>query len=300
MSISVRCYLFASDGLQRISQRVMNGLCHGQDALPQYAGTKQRIATAIYELEKGKAARVVRVEGSYLDFDKAGKIQESLARGAFEAIQTYRDLENSKGNTHSSKVFDLAPKLNREKWERENRWTPNQGELDLIVDDLFGRKAAAPLKTAKGITEKPVPLTYEAKEAIEQIRLQLYTLAGKMELLSEQALKGFAFEARRLSADDLEPLWQGFANAADRRREILARYRTGKGVWYASVDIVQWDSLRKSGHTTSYVHERCNSKKEAETAARRLLAENAKYFSAETTIEASVVCDLEWHEEDRN
>jgi len=71
-------------------------------------------------------------------------------------------------------------------------------------------------------------------------------------------------------------------------------------VWYASIDIVQWDPLRKSGQSNSYVHERCDSKKEAEIAARRLLAENAKYFSAETTIEASVVCDLEWNDEDGN
>lgn len=44
----------------------------------------------------------------------------------------------------------------------------------------------------------------------------------------------------------------------------------------------------------SIVHEKCNSKKEAEDAARRLLAENAKYFSSSTSIEADVVCDLEW------
>ena len=42
------------------------------------------------------------------------------------------------------------------------------------------------------------------------------------------------------------------------------------------------------------MHERCNSKKEAEEAARQLLAENAKYFSAESSVEARVVCDLEW------
>jgi len=299
MSISLRSYLFAPDGLQRIPQRVISGLCRGRDAMPQYAGTKQKTATAIYELDNGRPSRILSVEGSYLDFDKAGKVQASLARGAFEAMQTYYDLEQSKA-AQPSKVFDITPKLNREKWQRESRWTPSQAELDLIADDVFERKTATSLKFARGKAQKPPPLTYEAKEAIREIRSQLYLIASKFEGLSEQALKGLSFAARNELSDDLEQLWQGVADAADRRREILARYRTGKGVWYASIDIVQWDPLRKSGQSNSYVHERCDSKKEAEIAARRLLAENAKYFSAETTIEASVVCDLEWNDEDGN
>ena len=53
MSVSLRFYLFADDGLQRISQRVMEGLCHGRDAMPQFAKTKQRVANVVVELENG-------------------------------------------------------------------------------------------------------------------------------------------------------------------------------------------------------------------------------------------------------
>jgi len=61
-----------------------------------------------------------------------------------------------------------------------------------------------------------------------------------MEFLTEPALKGFAFEARRLAENDLDnAVWLGIAEAADRRRKILARYRTGSGVWYASVDVIR-------------------------------------------------------------
>jgi hypothetical protein len=52
-----------------------------------------------------------------------------------------------------------------------------------------------------------------------------------------------------------------------------------------------------TGEIESFVHEKCSSKKEAEEAARRLLAENAKYFSAENSVEARVVCDLEWFDD---
>jgi hypothetical protein len=294
MAISLRFYIFAPAGLQRISRRVMEGLCHGQDAMPQFAGTKQKIANAIVELEDGKPARLLQVEGSYLQFDHTGKVDESLRRSAIEAMETFDALEQSE-RIKPSKVINIAPKLNREKWERENRWSPSKEDLDTIAADIFNRKQAADIKHAKGAAEKPPPLTFEAKNAIEEIRTHVLGIESKIEALSETALKGFAHEARNRSQDDLDnPLWLGIANAADRRREILARYRTGKGVWYASVDVIRWDSTKRSGQTDSFAHERCNSKSEAEEAARRLLAEHARYFSAEVSIEARVICDLEW------
>jgi hypothetical protein len=138
-------------------------------------------------------------------------------------------------------------------------------------------------------------LTFEAKQAIREIQTHLFGIDGKMEFLTEPALKGLAFEARRLAKNDLDnAVWRGVADAADRRREILARYRTGSGIWHASVDVIRWDNSRHSGGSDSVAHDKCNSKKEAEEAARRLLAENAKYFSAESSVEARVVCDLEW------
>ncbi|MBB4396840.1 hypothetical protein [Bradyrhizobium sp. ERR14] len=49
MGLSIRFYLFAQDGLLAISQRVMMGLIRGQDAMPQYAGARQRVADVILE-----------------------------------------------------------------------------------------------------------------------------------------------------------------------------------------------------------------------------------------------------------
>jgi hypothetical protein len=261
--------------------------------MPQYADTRQKVATVIYELENSKPVRLLVVEGSYLDFDKSGRVQESLVRGAFEAMQTYDDLENSKRAT-PSQVLDITPKLNRQKWERESRWTPTQQEIELMEDDIFNRRSAAPLKLAKAKAEKPPPLTYEAKEALRDIGTQLYLVASKLEGLSEQALKGLNFAIRHERGYDLEQLWQGVANAVDRRREILSRYRTGKGIWYASIEFLNWKPNLDSGQSDIIAHKKCESKKEAETAARLLLAEHAQYFSAENSVEAHVVCDLEW------
>jgi hypothetical protein len=91
-------------------------------------------------------------------------------------------------------------------------------------------------------------------------------------------------------------IWRGVAEAVDRIREIRSRYRSGKGVWPATVDISRWDVTRRYAESSSGFHEKCNSKKEAEEAARRRLAEEVQFFSAEYSVEASVVCDLEWYE----
>lgn len=295
MSISVRFYLFADDGLQRISQRVMEGLVHAQDAMPQFANTKQKIANVIVELEEGKPAHITRADGSFLHFDAAGKVHESLVRSGVEAMETFDALERS--NRVKSKVVDLSPKLNRKRWERERRWELTKDDLDLISADLWKMKKAETAKVvqAKGVRAVPPPLTHEARQAVREIQTHVFGIQGKLEYLTEPALKGLAFEARSLAAKDFDDaVWLGVAGAADRRREILSRYRSGSGVWYASVDVIRWNRSRHSGETESFVHKKCNSKKEAEEAARRLLAENAKYFSADISVEARVVCDLEW------
>ena len=112
-------------------------------------------------------------------------------------------------------------------------------------------------------------------------------------------MKALAFEARQLAKVELDSaIWRGVAESADRRREILSLYRSGKGIWHATVDISRWDVTRRYSESVNSFHEKCNSKKEAEEAARRMLAEKAQFFSAEDSVEASVVCDLEWYESD--
>jgi len=139
-----------------------------------------------------------------------------------------------------------------------------------------------------------VPLTHQAKEAIREVEIQLIGIDLKLQELSETALKGFVFELRARAAREAnDPLWLGLAEAADLRREIKARHRTGTGTWYAHVDVTSWDEARNNGQTILSKQEKCSSKKEAEKAAQRLLAEHAKYFSATHSIDASVFCDLE-------
>lgn len=299
MGLSIRFYLFAEDGLQAISQRVMMGLIRGKDAMPQYAGTKQRVADVILENDGKKPVRIERVQGSYLTFDEKGQVHKDLVASLFAALETGMALEEALRKPQT-KIIDLTPKLNREKWERENRWTPSKDDLDAIADDIWRRKEANQprIERAQGIAPRPARVTYEAKEAIREIRTNLIGIDNKLRWLSEPALKGVAFEARENAKIESDgPLWIGIAEAAERYHEIQVRRRTGRGVWYAVVEILRWDAVQRTGETIATFHERCDSKTKAEEAARRLLTENAKHFTAETSVDTEVLCELEWDEE---
>ena len=267
--------------------------------MPQFAGTRQKVANVLVEIEDGKPARIGSADGSFLTFDENGQVHKDLIASGFAAMETYRALERAGRNPEAGTVVDLSPKLNREKWERENRWTLSKEDLDQIADDIWNRKRAnAPkVQRAKGIAPKPPSMTWEAKEAIKEIQSKIWSIVGKLEHLAEPSLKGVSFEALQMGkADQNSPLWRAVSEYADRRREILRRHRTGEGVWYASVEILRWDVTHHSGESVSSFQEKCSSKKEAEEAARRMLAENAKHFSAQYSVEASVVCELEWYE----
>jgi hypothetical protein len=95
--------------------------------------------------------------------------------------------------------------------------------LDLISDDIWKRKRAptSKFRQAKGAAPKAPPMTFEAKQAIREIQTHIFGIDGKMEFLTEPALKGFAFEARRLAENDLDnAVWRGMR----RLRIVVAKF----------------------------------------------------------------------------
>jgi hypothetical protein len=158
----------------------MEGLCHGEDAMPQFEDTKQKVANVTVEVEDGKPARIVTATGTYLHFDSRGKVHESLQRGGMEAMETFDALERSK-RIRPSKVVDLSPKLNREKWERENRWELSASDLDAISADLWKTKKAAPALVVQSKGTKPIapPMTHEAREAIREIQTHIFGIEAR-------------------------------------------------------------------------------------------------------------------------
>ena len=55
MGISFRHYLFAEDGsLRRLPQRIVDELPSGRDAIPEFAGSRQRVAYVVLENADGR------------------------------------------------------------------------------------------------------------------------------------------------------------------------------------------------------------------------------------------------------
>jgi integrase len=135
----------------------------------------------------------------------------------------------------------------------------------------------------------------DAREKITELHRHVAEIGCALDDLSEVALKGFAFEARRISAAYAEgrSIWAAIASEADRAREIKARRRRGKGVWYAVVNFWRAVDAREM-RSIDTVWERSDGKAAAVKVAQRLLAENAHRFSEDVKIEAELFCDLEW------
>lgn len=125
-----------------------------------------------------------------------------------------------------------------------------------------------------------------------------YRIQNALGDLSEPALAGLAFEARRLSTEFDHPvLHRAVAELAEHQLEILRRRRKGNGIWYAYVEVMQWKTSEYVGNvgtTIDTFHVKCTGKKAAVVAARRLLAEHASRFADDVTVEAFVETDLEW------
>ena len=107
-------------------------------------------------------------------------------------------------------------------------------------------------------------------------RLNDHVNAIKRELsrLSERALKGLAFEAIRSSMWEDEALWRGVADEAKRQEAIRAAHRTGRGEWYAVVEVARaYSDLPDLWEQVAVAHAKCASRKDAIKAGRLLMAD---------------------------
>jgi hypothetical protein len=299
MAISFRFYLFDdTSAIKRVPRRVTEGLTLGTDAIPEYARTRQRIAQVVVENEHGKPVRILDATGHFWTFDADGKITEGLQESSFAAMELAFAAEPKR----AGKVVDLRPDLKRKNYREKYRWDLTAEDLERITADLWPHLAnAAEVATVKGKASRRPPLTHEAKRAIDEIYSKLAGISTLLEDLSEPALKGFVFEAERVSKaySENSHIWSAVAREADQKREIKARHRTGKGTFYAVLRI--WMSVgRYESREVNTISVRCDGKAAAIEAARRLLAQHAENFSDEISIEPEILSDLEWSSEDED
>lgn len=291
MSIGIRHYIFPeNDPPVRLSDRVVSGLVHGNDALPIFSDTKQRVMTAFLELNDGKPVRIYKTENTVWAFDDQGDITESIQKAlglVFGSIDVGVDVDNSK-------VVSIDRKLKKKRLVDEHRWDPTAEHLAIIARDIWPKTKADRLQIISGVSKRRPAMTWDAEQAFREATEGFFKISMAVSNLKEPSLKAFIFKAREnAQAGTHEHLHRALADMAQQELDIIVRRKKNKGVWYASVDVIRWGA-DGTGQSVANIHKRCNSRTEAEEKGRALLSEHAQYFSADTTIEVSVVTDLEW------
>jgi hypothetical protein len=122
-----RYYVFASDGIWKIPKRKL-----GWEALPQFAGTKQKILNVLYWREGG--AIKTDFGPDLMAFDAEGRWDRAYSvEGSMAALE----LADLKARAKRAKVLDLGKVLDAKKRLEAHRWKPTQAEIDQVMLDLL-------------------------------------------------------------------------------------------------------------------------------------------------------------------
>lgn len=271
----------------RLPKQLVASLVAGQGAIPQYAGTQQKIIDAVIQMDDGKPIKLLDVDAYVWIFDNDGRI--------VDGVQDARDLvRGSLRASNSGTVVELESHAKKRELNQKYRWDPGKSEINKIIADTWPKQKTDRLKYVKGVSKRKPPLTYDARHSLDEISSIMWKIPHQIGRLKEPSLRGFAFEARKLSEEDPDypELYAAIADMADYQIELSRRKRTGKGIWYAVVNVMHWDDA--FGQHIETHHQRCCDRKEAVCAARQLLTEYAPRLDHNITIETELLTDLEW------
>ena len=165
MGISIRIYLFLDNGtVKGVPRRICEALPFGEDAIPEYAGTRQRMVQVLVENNDRQPVRILDATCHYWDFDDEGKIDRGLRQSAGE----WMNFAFSRDKPRKGKVVDLVPEIRKKEMHDKHRWTLANDEVDLVAADIWpGVHGPAPEVTSvTGKAPKKPPLTYDAKHAL--------------------------------------------------------------------------------------------------------------------------------------
>ena len=128
----------------------------------------------------------------------------------------------------------------------------------------------------QGAKPKKPPLTQAGDWALDRIEKQVNAITLELGGLSERAPKGLAFEAHRMSTREDEAIWRGVADQAKRWEVIRAAERTGRGEWYAVIEVSKEDrDPPRVMKEVAVAHVKGASRKEAIEAGRKLMTERS-------------------------
>lgn len=126
--LRVACYLWSEEGPLRIPDRLHRQLAGGETALPQYAGSRQKIIEVLLQPLTAHSY-AVRARGLVYAFDSSGLLD---ARAHTEAAS----LKVSRFRASGNNIVDLEPKISARRSREQDTWMPTKAMMERIWSDL--------------------------------------------------------------------------------------------------------------------------------------------------------------------
>lgn len=294
MSTSLRFFAFPDDlEIKLFPKALLDDCVFGERSVPEFAGKRVRFAECVVEMNGRTPLRLLDVRGSWWSFDENGVYERDP--------DVYRYFFSQLPNPNrDGPIVDISPVIERRQWQERHRWTPTVDQVEMIARAIWPRRGEDErVASVLGGGPKPQPVSSDARRALEAIHDAIFKIETALEDLSEHSLKGVLSElrkqARHFKAE--RAISEGVANRVEEIREIQRRRRSGKGTWYAVVEVFRWDERRKAGESIQTFSEACDGKTKAIEKAREMLALHAHLFGDGVTLDASVSTDLEWQEQ---
>jgi hypothetical protein len=126
----VRYYLWAADGPWRLPRRLHYDLIDHKVALPQYAGTKQKVLE-VFARRIGVDTYTLQGRGTIFTFDEDGYLKRIPAEEAMGLI-----VERARQKLRDDNVLSIEPTLRERRLKKEHQWQPTRSMLHLVRSDF--------------------------------------------------------------------------------------------------------------------------------------------------------------------
>jgi hypothetical protein len=129
-AISIRYYLWTNDGPWRLPVRLHQDLVARKVALPQYAGTKQKILEVLARWIT-RDTLSLKGRGSICSFDADGFWERVPAE---ELVGFF--VERAVRKRAGGNVVDIQPEIRERRFKQKHLWKPTMSMLRLIEPDF--------------------------------------------------------------------------------------------------------------------------------------------------------------------
>ena len=129
-AISIRYYLWADDGPWRLPVRLHQDLIAKKVALPQYAGTKQKVLE-VFARWITRETYSLKGRGNIDTFDADGFMERDRAEELVGWV-----VERAQQKLTGGNVVSIEPTLRERRYKREHLWKPTASMLRLIEADF--------------------------------------------------------------------------------------------------------------------------------------------------------------------